>query len=70
MARFWLPVPVVVAFLLAGPVAFPADPTRPASERFRGAGDEVPDFQRHVVPLSRLGEGSVIPACGGNQGRP
>lgn len=31
-------------------------PVRPASERFAAATDEVPDFQRHVLPLlSRLG---------------
>ena len=41
-------------FLLAALPAFSpaADPLPPASERFRAArGDEVPSFQRHVVPL-------------------
>ena len=50
--------PLALLLLLA--VAAPAlavDPSPPANERFRAAtGDEVPSFQKHVVPLlSRFG---------------
>ena len=48
---------VLVVLLAAVGTVTPADPAPPANERFRdGTGAEVPDFQRHVVPLlGRLG---------------
>jgi len=54
MARYWLPVLVAVVGLVASPAA--AETLPPANERYATAGGEVPDFQRHVVPLlGRLG---------------
>jgi hypothetical protein len=50
--------PLILAVALALPtVCAAADVAAPASERFRtAAGDEAPDFQRHVLPLlGRLG---------------
>lgn len=53
-ARHWLTIPALLGLAAPAPAA---DVARPASERFaKGAGDEVPSFQRHVVPLlGRLG---------------
>lgn len=48
---------VTFALIIAAPVAGrAADPVAPVSERYTTATDEVPSFQRHVVPLlGRLG---------------
>jgi hypothetical protein len=51
-----LALSAILTLILPG-VCIAADVAPPVSERFRSAaGDEVPDFQRHVVPLlGRLG---------------